>query len=420
MKSTAGPNYLSPNNIAAQDFVDNQMSLDYPEKTKRIMSRVQSDRKKIDMIKHAANRLSGGYVEEENEEELKDASFLNALNPQKLCSTDSVSYLDFATYALFRKEKENSKGNHNDKDIAKKINEEIQKIREMMGDGESEEESEGEGDQSGNMPGGFGRKPSKNKSKEPSKDFKEIMRIYNEKLNNITYLTSRIIQDFIPEVGLNVEKLIEDIEGDERIFRQMKDIGEIERVNPIELGMPEEIFLKGAAELEYAVPIRAKGTSKKQFIYLSIDASGSMSTNCNIHPFKDFKRIDVTREICLHLVERVRKGNCEIYLRVFDDCPWPLVHAYDKESADKMDDYLKKKYHPQGGTYITHALQKAFDDLKEIKGENTLAPEILMITDGEDDIHISEIPEPYVFNYISVESYKNDGLYKLSKNFIEL
>lgn len=422
MKSTSGENYMSPGITFTRDFIEDQCQYKgYGKKTKNILENIKKDNKKVEMLMHAANRLSGGLAEPENSEEINDSNFINYLNPQKLTTTESSSYLDFATYALYRKEQEEQRGNSDSKENADKINEEIKKIREMMlgDDGEDDgEESDKSGDEDGEKPGSS-RKVSK-KDKEKKSGLKEIMRIYNEKLNNITWLVSRVMNDFIPEIGINTSKLMENIDGEERMFRKMKDMSELTLVNPTEFGMPDEIFLDRAANFEYDVPIRASGIDQKQFIYLSVDASGSMECPCNKEPFTNFRRDAVAREICLHLIERVKKGICEIYLRIFENNPWPLVHAYDYDSALKMEDVMKNQYQGDGGTSLNNALNTAFKDLERISLEKFSTPEILVITDGEDDVRITKIPEPYRLNYISVERFRNEDLYKLCQNFIEL
>ena len=155
---------------------------------------------------------------------------------------------------------------------------------------------------------------------------------------------------------------------------------DLERIVPSELALPDEaldIKLAESQVLLYEKRIKERWGP----IYLLLDKSGSM----------DGEKAVWAKAVALSLYKRARKENREFYIRFFDYEPYEMLKIPKNprpKDAIKMIEYIGK-VNATGGTDISKAIITATRDIMEghVKGVS----EIIIITDGEDNINLENV-----------------------------
>lgn len=149
--------------------------------------------------------------------------------------------------------------------------------------------------------------------------------------------------------------------------------GDLERVHPSQLALPDDVFYLLYAESRLLLYKRVF-TSYEGPIYVLLDKSGSMSGN----------KIDWARAVAVALFQASLKGGRPFYVRFFDAMPHNLLSIVSRprpRDIVRLLEYLGT-VKAGGGTDITRALAVAAGDIEARKVKE--APEVVLITDGED------------------------------------
>lgn len=423
MKSTPGIGYIAPTKHDVKEYTKAIAEIN-KEKYKNLTQDEASD----DII-HIANKLSGGEVSMEEANDMKMFKFINGLDPVSLDAVDGSSYLDYATYIKYKmqqmKDDESTPEQKADEinQILKDLQEAMQKKSSKNKDGEFDEPTEDD-NSDGNTDNPNVRKSNKNNKffddSEKDSVIKQMLDVDSKHLDLLTRRISLVMNNFVPEIGINYEDLNFDIEGEERIYRQNNGLEELHRIPVEEFAKPKALYISRALENGYSAYDRASGCERMQYIYLLLDASGSMNAMANIPKFRQYSRIDVAREIAIHFANRVKEGKCEVMLRIYTGSVGPLKKANDPKSADKLIKYLKNNFNAGGDNDTSIAMNECLKDIELDNLTEKGIPEILLITDGGEDNFYFKVPNGIILNYINVNSYYNVELEQLCTNKIQL
>ncbi len=151
--------------------------------------------------------------------------------------------------------------------------------------------------------------------------------------------------------------------------------GDLERVHPSQLALPDDVFYLLLAESKLLL-YRRVFPLREGPIYVILDKSGSMQG----------AKIDWARAVAIALFQRsVREGR-RYYVRFFDALPHELqmTPSYPKpRNVLKILEYLGT-VKAGGGTDITRAIATAVSDIE--MGKVKATSDLILITDGEDKL----------------------------------
>jgi uncharacterized protein with von Willebrand factor type A (vWA) domain len=151
---------------------------------------------------------------------------------------------------------------------------------------------------------------------------------------------------------------------------------DLERVVPMELALPEELFVAKFAERQLLLYRKVVKEDYGPF-YVLLDKSGSMMGMKSLW----------AKAVTIALARRAVKEGREFYIRFFDSIPYPpfyfskRVHGRD---IVKMLEYLAR-VRANGGTDITRAIITAAEDIIS-RSRGRKPSDIVLITDGEDRV----------------------------------
>jgi len=203
----------------------------------------------------------------------------------------------------------------------------------------------------------------------------------------------------------------------------MKNMTDLPKVLPYQFLFPDAMFDKMLLDKDLKIKQYQSRRKKKQVLYLLIDASGSMSQLNQL----------VANGIAVAYIRKAISEQSTYFFRFFDDKVFDLHTVDDEASAVKEIDYLLSNQHSRGGTSIDRALRKAIEDInnpklfKQDKNDGNKEElydraDILIITDGEDNVRVSE--ENLAQNKVVLHSFlleqDNDQLKKISKSYQKL
>lgn len=158
--------------------------------------------------------------------------------------------------------------------------------------------------------------------------------------------------------------------------------GDLERVHPSQLALPDEAFYLLYAESRLLL-YRRVFTSYEGPLYVLLDKSGSMSGS----------KIDWARAVAIALFQAALRERRPFYVRFFDAMPHSLLSIRGRpkpRSVVELLEYLGT-VKAGGGTDITRALAAAASDIEGRRVKK--ASEVVLITDGEDKLSESIVSE---------------------------
>ncbi len=188
---------------------------------------------------------------------------------------------------------------------------------------------------------------------------------------------------------LEVLKTIEDIEGYIKRRKLRSPRGEldgyetgsdVERLVHSELALPKEFFLTKFVENALLLYKKVIPEVRGPF-YVLLDKSGSMMGT----------KIIWAKAVTLALAQRAVRERRDFYVRFFDSIPYPPLHVSKRlrgKDVVKLLEYIAR-IRANGGTDITKAVLTAVEDI--ILSNNRNIADIVLITDGEDRVAVSNI-----------------------------
>lgn len=181
-----------------------------------------------------------------------------------------------------------------------------------------------------------------------------------------------------------------------RDYAQLAQVDLYQRLFP---NFPVKLLMK---DLVVSVPVDKK--EQKQKIIILLDFSGSMH-----EPFKQ----DWVNAILIDRFRYVMKGEAEVFFSYFVDDPDAMHfhHVHDRESVIKFWQQFSNE--PNGGmTRVGDMVERIASDVIKQKKLHNLSidlseekPEILVINDGQDNIHSKQFP--YKVNAICLAQMNN-------------
>jgi len=151
--------------------------------------------------------------------------------------------------------------------------------------------------------------------------------------------------------------------------------GDIERIHPSRLALPDDIFLVELANSRLLL-YQKKTYMDYGDVYVLLDKSGSMSGD----------KINWARAVALALLAKARAGRRRFRLRFFDSIVYELIEVRKRAKTRYLAEALRKiaTVKASGGTNITGALARAVEDSDKGRGR----VDIVLITDGEDKLSL--------------------------------
>ena len=195
----------------------------------------------------------------------------------------------------------------------------------------------------------------------------------------------------------------------EMTIKNIDKYQELLKTIPTQYAFDDDIFYQKLLKKELLVRNYQSRRLKKQALYLLIDVSGSMN---------DAKSAYASGVALAFVRQAVSEGSI-YFLRFFDYGTDRLHRVTTKKEAEEMVDILVKKPYSGGGTNIDGAIRQAVEDISEdpVKFEKA---EIMVITDGADDIGITKKELKKIKVHSTVIDGENNGLEAISKTYTKL
>jgi hypothetical protein len=170
-------------------------------------------------------------------------------------------------------------------------------------------------------------------------------------------------------------ELTPDFNGEDVTVRTMEELGELPRVSQQFWGLPSVYgdYKLVTGDLDVRQPVTRH--DKKQLLYMLVDGTGSMRGT----------PINRAVGVVINALERVIKGEAEVYLRFFDTRLGE--QEYHADSPETARELLKVVTDPAnysgGGTNFVEPLRVATDRVNDLVRQGKFRlPEIVMVTDG--------------------------------------
>lgn len=195
----------------------------------------------------------------------------------------------------------------------------------------------------------------------------------------------------------------------EMTVKQMSDYQEILKTIPTQFALDDTLFDQKLIKKELLVREYQSRRLKRQALYLLVDVSGSMNGRKNIYACA----------VALALVRQAVSEGSIYFLRFFDHEPHPLIKIKTQKDAKKMADMLLGQPFSGGGTSIQNAIEQAVEDISKDQ-EGFEKAEIMVITDGEDTLHMTKESLDKIKLHSTLVYGKNNDLKELSDSYIEL
>jgi len=188
---------------------------------------------------------------------------------------------------------------------------------------------------------------------------------------------SRRLESLINFRTRSFKKTIPSIEGESVRSRPIEHIGEINKLQSSEWANPKTLRLFRILSRKAQVRERVYTVDQKQLLYLLIDCSGSMHGN----------KIHKAGGVLMNRLKAVVKGEAELFVRFFDDGVYKEHSATTAEEAVTLMRHFEEYNFGGNGTDITKAVKKAKKDIDQKMADDELLvePEIVVVTDGEDN-----------------------------------
>lgn len=282
---------------------------------------------------------------------------------------------------------------HNLMDQVDSLSEEEQEM--LDPEGETRDESK-DGERSGDK--GLSALKVAEKLSDPNKE--RLMLEISRKLEQITKLQVR-----------RQRKLVADPAGEERRMRPIESVSELPKLTSTGWAtatLDEDLFWMKVVRGELDVREKVTRQEKKQAVFILLDGSGSMKGR------KHWKASGVV----MHFLKAAAKGDCVVWLSVFDTKLGKVDTATTPEEARAMIKKFMAGNYSGGGTDIAAAVRSAHTFMAEkIKaGEALYRPEIVVLTDEDTSISslkTSEIKGTRVHGFAMEQ--KNPALVKVAR-----
>ena len=203
-----------------------------------------------------------------------------------------------------------------------------------------------------------------------------------------------------------------DIQGNDVRNRQINDLSEMSRMTTRERVMPRKYRNFRAATHAMQVRERVSREGKKQLIYMIIDCSLSMKGEPQ----------HKSGGVLFNRLKAVISDDAELYFRFFDTQLKQEYHAHDKKSAKSIVDLFRNGSFAGGGTSITECVRDSITRINSLmeNGDLSERPELVIVTDGEDDTRNLTADE-FKENNLRLHSFmvgnsKNKHLTKLARD----
>ena len=171
-----------------------------------------------------------------------------------------------------------------------------------------------------------------------------------------------------------------DIEGDDIQKRQIAGLHEIGKISEIEYALPSVYRMLKVITGQTLIKERVSREDKQQLLYVIIDCSGSMNYGQNA--------INKAGGVLFNRLKAVVKEEAQMYFRFFDTKLFKEHFAGNKTQARECMKLFKNSAYNGGGTDIPSCLRDAVDRIQELlqHGEVSERPELVIVTDGADDV----------------------------------
>ncbi|RMD51107.1 hypothetical protein D6827_02800 [Candidatus Parcubacteria bacterium] len=174
----------------------------------------------------------------------------------------------------------------------------------------------------------------------------------------------------------------EDIDGSDTIVRKMRGYHEIHNIEPKAWAMPKPLLNYRLATKQFNVISKVQMLVKKQLIGFLLDVSGSMVGN---------KRKEIALGLLLNRCRAVMQGKA---IMVFQTFAGSLIGEQqvidDREKAIELFRIMRMCPFDANNTNIQQCLINFAENIKLIEG---IKPEIVIVTDGVDEVSEDKIVE---------------------------
>lgn len=172
-------------------------------------------------------------------------------------------------------------------------------------------------------------------------------------------------------------KFIPDVDGNEIRYRGMKELSEMDKMNPIEFVYPTKYRNLRMVTGEAQVRERCHREEKKMLLYIICDYSGSMSED---------NRFWKAGGVLMNRLKAVIEGDAELFFAFFDDELSSEYKAETKEDAVKLMGEIQEQNFSGGSTSIASCVKTAIKRInKKLEKNSSLTkPELILVTDGDD------------------------------------
>ncbi|MXQ52839.1 hypothetical protein GSM42_03650 [Shimazuella sp. KC615] len=203
-------------------------------------------------------------------------------------------------------------------------------------------------------------------------------------------------------------ELTPDPNGEDIRVRSIKEMSELPRISQQSWGLPDSLLMYKAftGDLDVRDPVTRH--DKKQLLYMLVDGTGSMEGD------------PVSRAVgvAINALERVIKGEAEVYLRFFDgELREQEYHADTPEAARELLQVVTDPENYQGSwTRFIEPLRTASERVNDLVREGKFRfPEIVMVTDGAAQIPDVTDLNGTKLNAVQVGPRLVEGLAKLAE-----
>ncbi|KKQ93036.1 MAG: hypothetical protein UT66_C0006G0001 [candidate division CPR2 bacterium GW2011_GWC1_39_9] len=199
---------------------------------------------------------------------------------------------------------------------------------------------------------------------------KEIMLQISRNLDKLTRMQVRKSKKQLPDPA-----------GEEIRQRPIAHMGEMSRMTKSEYALPS--VYRTYRIVTHASQVRERVTTieMKQLLYIIIDCSGSMGQG---------QRIYKAGGILINRLKAVIAGEAELYVRLFDTQLKEEHHASTAAEAKELIKHFTEKNYSGGSTDISGCAKLAQERIEEIISQgSTYRPELVVITDGDDQINVT-------------------------------
>jgi hypothetical protein len=203
-------------------------------------------------------------------------------------------------------------------------------------------------------------------------------------------------------------ELTPDPNGEDIRVRSIEEMGELPRISQQSWALPDSLLMYRALTGDLSVREPVTRHDKRQLLYMLLDGTGSM------------KGEPVSRAVgvAINALERVIKGEAEVYLRFFDgNLREQEYHADSPETARELLQVVTDPANYQGSwTDFVGPLCTASERVNDLVREGKFRfPEIVMVTDGAAPIPDESDLNGTKLNTVQVGRNVVEGLAKLAE-----